>query len=162
MIILSAFEPGIFFLLLWGLLSWFTSNKKKKKIRTDTGEVVTKPKPKEDLFARLQKLQEHLSTEVKIFPESPRSMEAEDDYSDEMDESGFEEPEIPVQKLADVYEEDECAFETDIKVSITGQDNWLKKNISQKSNLRKLMVLREILGEPRSLKPYTRDFFNRK
>ena len=155
---LADFQPGLFFLLLWGLISWLTRNK-KKKISPDNGEVETKPKSKEDLFARLQKLQEHLSTEVKIFPESPRSMEAEDDYSDEMDESGFEEPEIPVQKLADVYEEDECVFETDIKVSIAGQNNWLKKNLSQKSNLRKLMVLREILGEPRSLKPYTRDFF---
>ena len=159
MIILSAFEPGIFFLLLWGLLSWFTSNKKKKKIRTDMGEVVTKPKPKEDLFARIQKLQEHLSTEVKIFPESPRSMEAEDDYSDEMDESGFEEPEIlkPTPKIID--ETEQYVYKTDIKAPTTEHDNWLKQNLFRKSELKRLIVLKEVLTQPRSLKPYAGDYF---
>ena len=54
---LADFNPGMLLLLLWGLISWLT-RKKKKKIDTDSNEVITKPK--EDLFARLQKLQEQL------------------------------------------------------------------------------------------------------
>ena len=156
--ILADFNPAILFLLLWGLLSWFTK-KKKKEARENLTEGSGVKIEKEDIFTRLQKLQDHLSSEVEIFPSVPEPEDLEEEYPAEFDEQSFEEPEIPVQKLADVYEEDECAFETDRKVSIAGQDNWLKKNLSQKSNLRKLMVLREILGEPRSLKPYTRDFF---
>ena len=37
--------------------------------------------------------------------------------------------------------------------------NWLRQNLSHKSNLRKLMVLKDVLGEPRSLKPYAGDYF---
>ena len=76
--ILAAFEPGIFFLLLWGLISWLIS-KKKKKIITDSGEVITKPK--EDIFARLQKLQEHLSSELDIFPSTAQPEDTEEEYS---------------------------------------------------------------------------------
>ena len=153
---LSDFEPGIFFFLLWGLISWVMS-KKKKKIRTDSGEAVTKPK--EDLFARLRKLQEHLSKEVNIFPTAPEPMEAEEEYFAKNDEYGFEEVEIPVAEPEDLHENERYVFETDIKAPTTEKDNWLKQTLSGKSELKKLMVLREILGEPRSLKPYTGDYF---
>ena len=154
--VLAAFEPGIFFLLLWGLISFLT-RKKKKKIDTDSREVTAKPK--EDLFARLQKLQEHLSKEVDIFPSSSLPMDAEEEYSAEEDKYGFEEPEILEPKSEDVHEAEGYAFETSIKAPTTVHDNWLKQNLSRKSNLRKLMVLREVLGEPRSVKPYTGDYF---
>ena len=49
--------------------------------------------------------------------------------------------------------------ETEIKTPAAESENWLKQILSQKSNLRKLMVLREVLGEPRSLTPYTGDYF---
>ena len=157
MIILSAIEPGIFFLLLWGLLSWFISNKKKN--RTDSGEVVTKPKPKEDLFARIQKLQEHLTEGVEIFPSVPQPVEAEEDYLTEEDEYVIEEPEVFELESEDLDKNKVFAFTQDIKVPIHNHDNWLKQNLFHKSELRKFMVLREVLGEPRSLKPYTGDFF---
>ena len=154
--ILSDFEPGIFIFLLWGLISWVMS-KKKKKIRTDTGETVTKPK--EDLFARLRKLQEHLSMEMEIFPSTPHTMKAEEGHFTEDDEYGFEEVEIPITETEDVHEDEGCVFETDIKIPAAGSDNWIKQNLSRKSNLRELMVLKEVLGEPRSLKPYIGDYF---
>ena len=77
----------------------------------------------------------------------------------EEDKYGFEEPEILEPKSEDVHEAEGYAFETAIKAPTTVHDNWLKQNLSRKSNLRKLMVLREALGEPRSVKPYTGDYF---
>ena len=157
--ILADFEPGLFFLLLWGLISWLT-RKKKKKIDTDSGEVITKPK--KDLFVRIKKLQEHLSQEVDIFPTAPPPLDAKEGYFTEDDEYVIEEPEVLELELEDLDENKEFAFIEDIKVPTKGKghENWLKQNLFQKSNLRNLMVLREILGEPRSLKPYTGDYFS--
>ena len=154
--VLAAFEPGIFFLLLWGLISFLT-RKKKKKIDTDSREVTAKPK--EDLFARLQKLQEHLSQEVDIFPSSSPPLDAEEEYFAEEDKYGFEEPEILEPKSEDAHDAERYAFETAIKAPAKGPANWLKQNLSCKSELRKLMIFKEILGEPRSLKPYKGDYF---
>ena len=154
--ILADFEPGLFFLLLWGLISWLT-RKKKKKIDTDSGEVITKPK--KDLFARLQKLQEHLSKEVEIFPSEPHPIEIEGENFAGDDEYDFDKMEIPATEPEDVHEDEGCVFETDIKVSTKEHKNWLKQNLSCKTELRKLMVFKEVLGEPRSLKPYTGDYF---
>ena len=154
--VLAAFEPGIFLLLLWGLISWLTK-KKKNKIGTDLGEGVAKPK--EDLFARLQKLQEHLSQEVDIFPSSSPPMDTEEEYFAADNENGFDEPEILEPKSKGVHEAEGYAFETTITAPAKGSTNWLKQNISCKSELKKLMVFKEVLGEPRSLKPYTGDYF---
>ena len=154
--VLAAFEPGIFFLLLWGLISWLT-RKQKKKIDKNSDEVVTKPTA--DIVARLQKLQEHLSQEVDIFPSSSAPVDIEEEYIAADNENGFDEPEILGPKSKDVYEAEGYAFETTIKAPAKGSTNWLKKNISCKSELRKLMVFKEVLGEPRSLKPYTGDYF---
>ena len=155
MIILSAFEPGIFFLLLWGPLSWFISNKKKKKILIDSGEVVAKPKPKEDFFVRLQKLQKHLSKEMEIFPQASEPIEVEEEYFSEKDKYGFEEPEVLEIESEDLDRNREDAFKEDIIVPTKKHANWLKHTLFQKSELKKLMVLKEVLGEPRSIKPYT-------
>ena len=156
--ILAEFNPAIIFFLLWGLISWFSKKKKDQLKEKDKGEY-SDIKPKEDLFTRLQKLQDHLSTEVEIFPSAPPPVETEEEYIAEDNEYGFDEPEILETELNDVYENTEYLLETDIKVSPKGSANWLKQNLSGKSELRKLMVFKEILGEPRSLKPYTGDYF---
>ena len=153
---LADFEPGIFFILLWGLLSWLSS-RKKKKINTDTDEVIIKPK--EDLFARLQKLQEHFSQEAEIFTSAPPPVDVKDEYFTEDDENFIEEPEILETGPEDVHESEGCVFETDTKVPATSSDNWLKQNLSGKSELKKLIVLKEILGKPRSICPYTGNYY---
>jgi len=155
---LAEFNPTILFLLLWGLLSWFTKKKKVQLKERDQGEH-SEMEPKENLFSRLQKLQNHLSKEVEIFPLDPVPMETEENYFAEDNEYGFDEPEILETEPKDVNENTEYLFETDIKVSPKGSANWLKQNLSNKSELRKLMVYKEVLGEPRSLKPYTGDYF---
>ena len=132
-------------------------NKKKKKIRSDLGEVVTKPK--EDLFARLQKLQEHLSKEVEIFPSAPPPVEIEEEYFAGDDEHGLDKMEISAVEPEDMHEDEGCVFEADFIVPTKEHKNWLKQNLSCKTELRKLMVFKEVLGEPRSLKPYTGDYF---
>ena len=156
--ILAEFNPTILFLILWGLLSWFTKKKKNKPVEKDQGEY-SGMKPKEDIFTRLQKLQDHLSTEVDIFPSAPEPLETGEEYIAEDNEYGFEEPKILETEPEDVHANAGYVFETDIKVSPKGSANWLKQNLSNKSELRKLMVLREVMGEPRSLKPYTGDYF---
>ena len=159
--ILAEFNPMILFILLWGLLSWFTKKKKEQLKEKDQGEY-SEIKPKEDIFTRLQKLQDHLSTEVDIFPSAPEPLETGEEYIAEDNEYGFEEPKILETEPEDVHENAGYVFETDIKVSPKGSANWLKQNLSGKSELRKLMVFKEVLGEPRSLKPYTGDYFNHK
>ena len=64
------FNPSILFLLLWGLLSWFTKKKKKEAREVDSAAPKTVQK-KEDIFARLKKLQDHLSSNVDILPIKP-------------------------------------------------------------------------------------------
>ena len=156
--ILAEFNPMILFILLWGLLSWFTKKKKEQLKEKDQGEY-SEMKPKEDIFIRLQKLQDHLSTEVDIFPSAPEPVETGEEYIAEDNEYGFEEPKILETEPEDVHENAGYVFETDIKVSPKGSANWLKQNLSGKSELKKLMVFKEVLGEPRSLKPYTGDYF---
>ena len=54
---------------------------------------------------------------------------------------------------------EQYVFKTNIQGPTTYHDNWLNQTFFRKSELRKLMVLKEVLGEPRSLKPYTGDYF---
>ena len=156
--ILAEFNPAILFFLLWGLLSWLSKKKKdqlKEKVKGEYSDM----EPKEDLFTRLQKLQDHLSTEVDIFPSGPEHMEVEETYFAEDDEHSFEESEIlkPMSNIVD--ETEQYVYETDVKAPTAEHYNWLKQNLSGKSELRKLMVFKEILAQPRSLKPYTGDYF---
>ena len=153
---LADFQPGLFFLLLWGLISWLTRNK-KKEISPDNGEVETKPKSKEDLFARLQKLQEHLSQDADIF--SSVTQPVEEEYIDEEYDDSFIEPDILVPEQEDLHKNEGNIFTKDDIPLIVEPTNWLKKSLSRKSDLMKIMVLKEVLGEPRSLKPYTEDYF---
>ena len=156
--ILAEFNPAIIFFLLWGLISWFSKKKKDQLKEKDKGEY-SDIEPKENLFTRLQKLQDHLSTEVEIFPSAPEPVETEEEYFAEDNEYGIDEPEILETESEDVHENAGYVFETDIKVSPKGSANWLKQNLSGKSELKKLMVFKEVLGEPRSLKPYTGGYF---
>ena len=156
--ILAEFNPMMLFLLLWGLLSWFAKKKKDQLKEKDQGEY-SEMEPKVDIFSRLQKLQNHLSMEVDIFPSAHDPVETGEEYIAEDNEYGFEEPKILETEPEDVHENAGYVFETDIKVSPKGSANWLKQNLSGKSELKKLMVFKEVLGEPRSLKPYTGDYF---
>ena len=158
MMILADFNPTILFLLLWGLFSWFTKKKKVQLQEKDQGEH-SEIESKENLFSRLQKLQDHLSKDVDIFPSVPQPVEAEGEYIDEEYDYSFIESEILKPELEDLHANKESVVETEIKTPAAESENWLKQNLSRKSNLRKLMVLKEVLREPRSLKPYTGDYF---
>ena len=156
--ILAEFNPTILFFLLWGLLSWFSKKKKNQLKEKDQGEYLDK-EPKADLFARFQNLQDHFSTEAEIFPLAPEPTGEEKKYFAEDNKNSFEESEILAPKSVEVDKDERYIFETDIKIPTTRKDHWIKKNLSQKSELKKLMVLKEVMGEPRSLKPYTGDYF---
>ena len=156
--ILAEFNPTILFFLLWGLLSWFSKKKKNQLKEKDQGEYADR-EPKADLFARLQKLQDHFSTEAEIFPLATEPTEEEEEYITEDDKNSFEESEIIVPGPKEERRDEGYVFKTDIKIPTTRQDHWLKKNLFQKSELRKLIALKEVLGEPRSIKPYTGAYF---
>ena len=155
--LLAEFNPMILFLLLWGLFSWFSKKKKNQLNEKDQGEY-TEIESKEDLFTRIQRLQEHLFKEVEIFPSDSKSAEVSEKYF--QDDEEFEESEIGEPEPG-VFEEKvkESYIDSGFPKQQTAQHNWLKEVLHQQSALRKLMVLKEIVGEPRSLKPYTGDYF---
>ena len=155
--IIDEFKPILFF-LLWGILSW-VMKKKKKQLKEKTQEEPKEIKLKADPFARIQQLQNPLSKVVDIFTTASNSVEIEEEYFSKNDEHGFEEVETPIAEVGDLHRNERYVFETDIKSPTTEKGNWLKQALSDKSELKKLMVLRKILGEPRSLKPYTGDYF---
>ena len=156
--ILAEFNPTILFFLLWGLLSWFSKKKKNELKEKDQGEY-SDMEPKADLFARIQKLQDHFSTESKIFPLATEPTGAEEEYFTEDDENSFEESKIIVPDPEEERRDEGYVLDTNIKIPTTRQVHWLKKNLFQKSELKKLMVLKEVLGEPRSIHPYTGDYY---
>ena len=61
--------------------------------------------------------------------------------------------------LKEFHENEENVIDVDVRVPMIQSDNWLKQNLSEKSNIRKLMVLKEVLGKPRSIHPYTGDYY---
>ena len=156
--ILAEFNPAILFFLLWGLLSWFSKKKKNQLKEKDQGEYSDR-EPRADLFARLQKLQDHFSTEDEILPLATDPDGAEEKYFTDDDENSFEESKIIVPGPEKKYRDEGYVFETDIKLPTTKSKNWLQQNLSGKSNLRKLMVLKEVLEKPRSIHPFTGDYY---
>ena len=151
--ILADFNPAILFLLLWGLLSWFTKKKKKearKNLTEDSGVKIEK----EDIFTRLQKLQDHLAGEVEIFPSNP------DEEAVEWEEDDIEtEPDL-VKEPAVYYpipdeKERSGPFEgkpaTPVKIE---KSSWLSIIMTDGNQIKKAIILKEILGEPRGLRPY--------
>ena len=152
---IADFNPSILFLLLWGLLSWFTKKKKKeaKEVEPDSPQTVQK---KEDIFARLKKLQDHLASNVDILP-----LRSEEEYWEEEKAEVFGElePEL-VQEPAMVYpEKEEVAWDgstpilpkSPIKMD---QRNWLSTIMGDGNHIKKALILNEILGKPRGLRPY--------
>ena len=84
---LADFNPSILFFLLWGLLSWFTKKKKEdsQKVESESPQPTSE---KENIFARLQKLQDHLANKVDILPLRPEEEYWEEDKIDFQEEAG--------------------------------------------------------------------------
>ena len=150
------FNPSILFLLLWGLLSWFTKKKKKesRKVETDSPQTLQE---KGDIFSRLKKLQDHLSSNVDILPLKP-----EEDYWEE-EEADFLEGAVPIMKKeppAEYPVPEEIVWDgstppvTKPPQVETTQGNWLSSVMADKNNIKKAIILKEILGEPRAMRPY--------
>ena len=151
--ILADFNPAILFLLLWGLLSWFTK-KKKKEARENLTEDSGVKIEKEDIFTRLQKLQDHLSSEVEIFP--PKPMEVPVEWKDE----NFEEKpdfvpepaiEYPIPDEKEWYGPFEEKPAIPVKIE---KGSWLSTIMTDGNQIKIAIILKEILGEPRGLSPY--------
>ena len=152
---LADFNPSILFLLLWGLLSWFTKKKKKESREVDSGAPKTVQK-KEDIFARLKKLQNDLADKADILPLRP-----EEDYWEEEEESSKEEVEpekveepavqYPIPDKKEWY----VPVEEKTIISVKPKNgNWLNSAMTNKNHIKKAIILNEILSEPRGLRPY--------
>ena len=151
--ILADFNPAILFLLLWGLLSWFTKKKKKearKNLTEDSGVKIEK----EDIFTRLQKLQDHLAGEVEIFPPRPDEEAAEWEYTN------FEEkPDFVKEPAVDYPIPDEKEWYGPLEEKpaipvIIEKGSWLSTIMTDGNQIKKAIILKEILDEPRALRPY--------
>ena len=153
---LADFNPSILFLLLWGLLSWLTNKKKKETKDEKPGEGPQVESKKQDIFERLRKLQDHLASEVDIFPSEPekvKDVEEEDYFEFESEEpvTEFEpETEYPFaeEKLTDL--------EVDPVPTSKAQaeSNRIHEFLQNKDELKKAIILKEILDTPRALRPF--------
>jgi len=149
------FNPSILFLLLWGLLSWFTKKKKKDAQEVEPGD----PQPvqeKEDIFARLKKLQDHLSSNVDIYPLKPEEDWEEDpaDFVDETEPAIVQEPEEIYPEKEEIVWDESTPLETKPLQVQPNKENWLSTIMTDKNNIKKAIILNEILGEPRGKRPY--------
>ena len=153
---IADFNPSILFLLLWGLLSWFTKKKKKesRKVETDSPQTLQE---KGDIFSRLKKLQDHLSSNVDILPLKP-----EEDYWEE-EEADFLEGAVPAMEKeppAEYPVPEEIVWDGSTPLATkpphleTTKGNWLSSVMADKNNIKKAIILKEILGEPRAMRPY--------
>jgi len=140
----------------WGLLSWFTKKKKKesRKVETDSPQTLQE---KGDIFSRLKKLQDHLSSNVDILPLKP-----EEDYWEE-EEADFLEGAVPIMKKeppAEYPVPEEIVWDGSTPLATkppqveTTKGNWLSSVMADKNNIKKAIILKEILGEPRAMRPY--------
>ena len=150
------FNPSILILLLRGLLSWFTKKKKKesRKVETDSPQTLQE---KGDIFSRLKKLQDHLSSNVDILPLKP-----EEDYWEE-EEADFLEGAVPIIKKeppAEYPVPEEIVWDGSTPLATkppqveTTKGNWLSSVMADKNNIKKAIILKEILGDPRAMRPY--------
>ena len=153
---IADFNPSILFLLLWGLLSLFTKKKKKgsRKVETEFPKTL---KEKGDIFTRLRQLQDHLSSNVDILPLKP-----EEDYWEE-EEADFLEDAVPAMEKeppAEYPVPEEIVWDGSTPLATkppqveTTKGNWLSSVMADKNNIKKAIILKEILGEPRAMRPY--------
>ncbi len=142
---LAEINPSIWFLIVWGIISWLSDQKKKKKkqIQNDSAE---ESKPS-DLHERLQRLKDHMASELDFFPNNETV-------------PVVEEPVIDLD--VDEIEEDEDSFAnelSEIKNNPPVQRATVKKKFNfRSSNLKQAIIFKEILDKPRALKPITDDW----
>ena len=153
---LADFNPSILFFLLWGLLSWFTKKKKKdsQKVESESPQPIPE---KENIFARLQKLQDHLANKVDILPlrlEEEYWEEDKIDFQEETEPAVVQEPSVSYPIVEEVVWDGSTSLSTKKPQIKTNAGNWLSSVITDKNNIKKAIVLNEILDKPRGLKPY--------
>ena len=147
---IADFNPSILFLLLWGLLSWFTKKKKKESQEVDSGAPTTVQK-KEDIFARLKKLQDHLADKADILPLRPEVdywEEAEETSKEEVEPEKVKEPAVqyPIPDKKEWY----VPMEEKTIISVKPQNgNWLHSTMTNKNHIKKAIILNEISVIPR-------------
>ena len=138
------------------MLSWFTKKKKKEAREVDSGAPKTVQK-KEDIFARLKKLQDHLADKADILPLRP-----EEDYWEE-EEADFLEDAVPAMAKEPPSEysvPEEIVWDGSTPLATkspqveTTKGNWLSSVMADKNNIKKAIIMNEILGEPRGLRSY--------
>ena len=153
---LADFNPSILFFLLWGLLSWFTKKKKKdsQKVESESPQPIPE---KENIFARLQKLQDHLANKVDILPLRPEEKyweEDERDFQEETESAIVQEPSVSYPIAEDVVWDESTPLSTKKTQIKSNAGNWLFSVITDKNNIKKAIVLNEILDKPRGFRPY--------
>lgn len=151
---IADFNPSIIFFILWGILSWLTKNKKNKPHKLENNTTNTIPN-KKDIFSQLQKLQNHLSNNIDGFPNKEDYIEDEPNITIESEPILEQESttiDYPISDTSDIDSINSVVIEKkQYKIDIK---NWLRASFSNKNNIKKAIILSEILDKPRGLNPY--------
>ena len=153
---IADFNPSIIFLRLWGLLAWFTKKKKKESRKVET-EFPKTLKEKEDIFTRLKQLQDHLSSNVDILPLKPEEdywEEEEADFLEDAVPAMVKEPPVEYPVPKEIVRDGSTPLAMKPPQVETTKGNWLSSVMAYKNNIKKAIILKEILGEPRAMRPY--------
>ena len=153
---LADFNPSILFLLLWGLLSWFTKKKKKDSQKVESESPQPTPE-KENIFARLQEFKDHLADKADILPLRPEEdywEEDEIDFQKETEPATAQEPSVSYPIVEEVVWDGSAPLSTKKPQIKSNAGNWLSSVIADKNSIKKAIVLNEILDKPRGLRPY--------
>ena len=145
---LADFNPSILFFLLWGLLSWFTKKKKKDSQKVESESPQPTPE-KENIFARLQELKDHLADKADILPlrlEEEYWEEDEIDFQEETEPATVKEPSVSYPTVEEVVWDGSTPLSTKKPQIKTNTGNWLSSVITDKNNIKKAIVLNEVLN----------------
>ena len=141
MIILAEIQPGVVFLLLWGLLSWFSSKKKKKSIELNEDSIIDN----NDLLGKLNILKDNIFNKEDSFVE-PSAFEV---YNEENNNEVVDFNNKSFKKNQnDIYEEKNIKRNYS-KDNDSKYIDILKTNL----NLKNAIIMKEILDKPRSINP---------
>ncbi len=134
---LADFNPSILFFLLWGLLSWFTKKKKKdsQKVESESPQPIPE---KENIFARLQKLQDHLANKVDILPLRPEEEYWEEDeieFQEETESATIQEPSVSYPIGEEVVWDESTPLSTEKPQIKINTGNWLSSIPPPQNNI---------------------------
>ena len=142
-------EPGIIFLVLWSILSWF-SNKKKKNI--DQKKNHKNNEDKIDTFSIFKKIwKEYSGEDGNLINKNASLLNVDKKVEEDRYENDFIDIDQTLKNVNDdIIGNGNISEIEDLKT----EKILVKKDLFSKSSLRKIIIYNQILSKPRSIEPY--------